>query len=434
MLNQTDNDRLTRVGPGTPAGELFRRYWQPALLASEVTEPDGAPVRVRLLGEDLLAFRDTEGRIGLVDAYCPHRRAPMFYGRNEECGLRCVYHGWKFDVDGNCTDLPSEPADSPMKAKAKITSYPTVERGGIVWAYMGPAGEQPPAPDYEWTRAPATHRHVSKSYQASNYLQGLEGGLDSSHATFLHNNDLAKAKQTLFGHDGAPDLSVHETDYGYYYVGTRNAPDGGKFVRVYQYTMPCQQMRPNLTNTRAPGGGRNEIARYDGHIWVPIDDEQTHVYNWMCGYSENDAIDHEFAQQLERNYGRGADDFIPGTFKLKANPSNDYFIDRAVQKSQTFTGIKGVNTQDMALQEGMGPVPETNGATVDRSQEYLGGSDRAIIVMRQLMLAATKQVENGEQPKGIDPETYRQARPYDGVVPAGAEWQDSFKEGMAANW
>ncbi len=158
MLKHEDNERLTRVGPGTAMGALMRRYWQPILLSSEVAEPDCPPVRVRLLGEDLIAFRDTNGNVGMVDAYCPHRRAPLFFGRNEECGIRCVYHGWKFDIEGNCVDLPSEPADSPMKHKAKLTAYPTVERGGVVWTYMGPSDKQPEPPDYEWTRAPESHR------------------------------------------------------------------------------------------------------------------------------------------------------------------------------------------------------------------------------------------------------------------------------------
>ena len=158
MLKPEDNEKLTRVGPGTPGGELFRRYWQPALLSSELPEKDGAPVRVRLLGEDLLAFRDTNGEVGLVDAHCPHRRAPMFYGRNEECGLRCVYHGWKFDRNGDCVDMPSEPSGSPLQAKVKMKAYPVVEKGGVIWAWMGPKDAMTAPPDYEWTRAPATHR------------------------------------------------------------------------------------------------------------------------------------------------------------------------------------------------------------------------------------------------------------------------------------
>jgi nitrite reductase/ring-hydroxylating ferredoxin subunit len=179
MLSHEQNERLVRVGRGTPAGELFRRYWQPACLSQEVPIPDGAPIRVRLLGEDLVCFRDTNGRVGLVDAFCPHRRAPLFFGRNEECGLRCVYHGWKFDVGGACGDLPSEPLESRMKSNVKITAYPTAEKAGIVWAYLGPPDLIPPLPDYEWMRAPTTHGFVSKTYEECNYLQALEGGLSS---------------------------------------------------------------------------------------------------------------------------------------------------------------------------------------------------------------------------------------------------------------
>src|SRR5580704_2048622 len=168
MLSRNDNERLVRVGRGTPAGELFRRYWQPACLSTELPEPDCPPIRVRLLGEDLVAFRDTTGRIGLVDAFCAHRRAPLFFGRNEECGIRCVYHGWKFDVDGNCVDLPSEPESSPMKAMVRLTAYPTTEKAGIVWAYLGPKETMPEPPDYEWMRVPATHGFVSKTYEACN--------------------------------------------------------------------------------------------------------------------------------------------------------------------------------------------------------------------------------------------------------------------------
>ena len=424
-MNNEDFERLTRVGRGTPAGELFRRYWQPALLSSEVTETDGAPVRVRLLGENLVAFRDTAGTVGLVDAYCPHRRAPMFYGRNEDCGLRCVYHGWKFAADGTCVDLPTEPASSKMKDHIKIAAYPTVERGGIVWAYLGPADKMPAAPDYEWTRAPEAHRSVSKTHQANNYLQGLEGGLDTAHVTYLHNNKLGDTNN-LFTRDGAPRIDVHETDYGYYYVATRNNDESRDFVRVYQYTMPFQQMRPNVTATGLYGRN-SSVPRYDGHIWVPIDDEQTHVYNWMAGYDENSKLDPEYVERLEVGYGRGHHDFIPGTFKLKANLSNDYFIDRQKQKTESFTGINGVNTQDVALQEGMGAIP-------DRSLEHLGSSDRAILAMRNLLLAATKAVENGQDPRGLDPASYRNARPHDGFVPKGASWRDALAAGLAAKW
>jgi len=175
MLKREDNERLVRVGPGTVGGEFMRRYWQPAVLSSELPEPDGPPVRVRLLAEDLIAFRDTAGTVALVDAYCPHRRAPLFYGRNEECGLRCVYHGWKFDRAGNCVDMPSEPPGTPLQAKVKLRAYPTCERGGVVWTYMGPEDKRPPEPDFEWLRAPPTHQFVSKTFEHCKYLQAMEG-------------------------------------------------------------------------------------------------------------------------------------------------------------------------------------------------------------------------------------------------------------------
>ncbi len=424
MLRPEENERLVRVGPGTPAGELFRRYWQPAALSRELPERDGAPVRVRLLGEDLVAFRDSAGRVGLIDAYCRHRRAPLFFGRNEECGLRCVYHGWKFDADGKCVDMPSEPADSPLKEGAAIKAYPTVERGGIVWAYLGPPAQRPPEPDYEWTRAPETHRCVSKSLQASNYLQGLEGGLDTAHVSFLHNNRLGD-RTNYFVRDGAPRIEVYETPYGYNYVSHRKFDGEKNFVRLYQYIMPFQQMRPNIVFSNV--ANNTKVPRYDGHIWAPVDDETTYVYNWMCGSDETCALDPDYVETIEAGYGRGHEDYIPGTFRLKANLGNDYFIDRAAQKTATFTGIRGINTQDMALQEGMG-------AMVDRGKEYLGTSDRAIVVMRRLLLEATHAVERGEAPRGSDAAHYRCVRPYDAVLPAASDWRAYFADTARARW
>ncbi len=186
MLTREDNDRLTRVGPGTPMGELMRRYWIPAGFAHQVAKPDGPPVRVKLMGERLVMFRDSKGRVGLLDERCPHRTASLFFGRNEECGLRCVYHGWKFDVDGNCVDLPSEPRDYNLQARVKAKAYPCVERGGLIWAYMGPAEHKPEFPDLEWTLIPETHRYATRHIQECNWLQGLEGGFDTSHLSFLH--------------------------------------------------------------------------------------------------------------------------------------------------------------------------------------------------------------------------------------------------------
>jgi len=428
MLKPENNERLVRVGPGKPAGELMRRYWQPALLSEELPECDGPPVRVRLLCEDLVAFRDSAGRVGLIDAYCPHRRAPLFFGRNEECGLRCVYHGWKFNADGDCVDMPNEPSDTPMKARVKILAYPTVERGGVVWTYMGPPAEKPAPPDYEWTRAPSTHRFVSKTFEECNYLQALEGGLDTSHSSFAHNNHLGN-KKTLRNIDTAPRSDVEPTDYGYRYISTRNAGENRRYVRIYHYVMPNQQMRGAFTPLLADKNSDEPYAtpKSDGHLWVPIDDEHTMVYNWACGRDESTPLLPEFRDRLETGAGRGPDDLIPGTYKLKRNRSNDYLIDRKIQKTETFTGIKGINTQDSALQEGMGPI-------VDRSKEHLGSSDKAIVILRRLMLEAIRAVERGEAPLGLDTQSHRNIRPYDAVIAGDTPWQEALASELVAKW
>jgi phenylpropionate dioxygenase-like ring-hydroxylating dioxygenase large terminal subunit len=405
-------------------GELLRRYWQPALLSWELDEEDGAPLRVRLLCEDLIAFRDTEGNVGLLDALCPHRRAPLFYGRNEECGLRCVYHGWKFDTDGNCVDTPAEPADSQMREKVRIKHYPIIEKAGVIWAYMGPPGHMPPPPDYEWMRAPSTHRFVSKNYQECNYLQGLEGGLDTSHTTYLHNNVLGNKKWTTRNSDGAPQIEVFPAEYGYSYISTRKLDGDRRYIRAYQYVMPFQQMRGDITGD---DGERNKVPIMVGHFWMPIDDTQTYTWNWIYGYDETAPITPEFAAADEIRAGRGPDDLIPGTFRPKRNLSNDHMIDRELQKTATFTGITGVGTQDSAVQEAMGPI-------VDRSREYLGASDKAIIAMRKMLLEATYAIERGEEAPGIDPKSHGNVRPYDAVVPAGVDWREAFADELVAKW
>lgn len=423
MLKHEDNERLVRVGPGTPMGTLLRRYWQPAGLASELPEADGAPMRVRLLGEDLIAFRDSEVQIGLVEAYCPHRRAPLFFGRNEECGIRCVYHGWKFDRTGACVDMPSEPPGTPLQARVKIKAYPVIEKGGILWTYMGPEDSTPEEPDYEWLRAPDSHRFVSKTLEECNFLQGLEGGLDTAHVSFLHRNDRS-GDLSMAARDGAPKIEVETTPYGYNYVSTRNVGGDETYVRLYQYIMPCQQMRSNV---RGHGGKPPKVPKMDGHVWVPIDDETTWVYNFMYTYDASTPLSRDYAMDYEHSAGRGEGDLIPGTFIPKANKSNDYFIDRQEQKSGSFTGIRGVNTQDFALQEGMGAV-------IDRSKEFLGSTDKAIVTMRRMLLEATRTAEQGDCPPGVRAADHREARAHDKVVNAGEDWRKIFATEAAARW
>ncbi|MFM1814809.1 MAG: hypothetical protein RLZ98_1504 [Pseudomonadota bacterium] len=424
MLSHEDNERITRVGKGTPAGELFRRYWQPALLSEEIPENDCPPVRVRLLGEDLIAFRDSTGKVGLVDAYCPHRHAPLFFGRNEDCGIRCLYHGWKFDTDGNCVDLPSEPAGTAMKARIKLKSYPVYEKAGIVFAYLGAPEKKPPVPDYEWMRIPSTHFFVSKTFEDCNYLQGLEGGLDTVHASFLHQLDIhSKTAPRMV--DTSPKLEIERTPYGYYYVSTRNVGPDRRYVRLYHYIMPNQQFR---AHTKDFDGSMNKVPKLDGHFWVPCDDYSTNVYNMMCSYDMSWPLDPDYIEEWEYFSGRSKKQLIPGSYKLKSNRENDYFIDRHEQRTKTFSGIHGINTQDYAMQENMGsPI-------VDRTQEHLGTSDLAIVSMRRLMLEAIRDVEEGKDPRGLDPESCRNVRPYDDYIVGDKHWRDAFGKEIYAKW
>jgi phthalate 4,5-dioxygenase len=428
MLTPHDNDRLTRVGPGTPGGALFRRYWLPALLSEELPEADGAPVRTRILGEDLVAFRDSEGNVGIVDAFCPHRRAPMFFGRNEECGLRCVYHGWKFDRNGTCVDMPSEPPDSLFKTKVTIGAYPTHEAGGLVWVYMGARETMPAPPDYEFMRAPATHRFMGKHVQDCNYLQALEGALDSSHATILHNMAPGDLEWLADYDRTVPRMNVYPTDYGYMYSGIRHV-NGKQWVRAYQYVMPATQFRGRVDGLLG-GSFRyiddTQVPTINGHVWTPIDDHTTASYNFMYSYSPEQPLSMAGVMDQEVKDGRGPENQLPD-YRLKRNLGNDYLIDREKQKTSQFCGIEGVNTQDIALQEGMGPI-------VDRSKEHLGTTDRSIIVMRQLMLEAVDAVEQGRAPRGSDPSAYRNVRALDHMIPEGLDWQEALRDEILAKF
>jgi phenylpropionate dioxygenase-like ring-hydroxylating dioxygenase large terminal subunit len=410
-----ENRLLTRVGRGTAMGGTMSCYWLPALLAREIAEPDGPPVRVRLLGEDLVAFRDSAGRIGLVDEYCPHRRASLWFGRNEEGGLRCVYHGWKFAVDGSCLEQMNEP--EPFCDKVHLTAYPTAELGGIVWTYMGPPERTPPLPKFAWTQAPATHRHVSKVIQECNWLQALEGGLDTSHAPIMHRlllDDPGRGglnPSSAYVRAGAPKIVVDLTDYGYQYAGIRALGDDQSHLRIYHYVLPFHQIRAS----RSAGGNPVDA----GHIWVPIDDENTMVYNWAYSVGNEKLSDED---RLERGIGNGPLHVDQTTFRCIANRQNDYLIDRSVQRSLSFTGIDGINVQDRAIQESMGRI-------VDRSREHLGPADKGIIQLRRLLRRAVDTAVAGGTPFGVAPSYYR-LRAAERIVPRAADWRGLVTEGL----
>jgi phthalate 4,5-dioxygenase oxygenase subunit len=417
MLSKEENEIVTRVGPGTPMGNTMRRYWVPALLSSEIPEPDSAPVRVRLMGEDLVAFRDTEGKIGLLDELCPHRLASLYFGRNEECGLRCVYHGWKFDVSGACTDMMNEPEEHDFKHKIHIKAYPTIELGGLIWAYLGPIEKMPPAPKFAWTQVPETQRHVTKVIQENNWLQGLEGGLDTSHAPIMHRAITENTTRGGFKPSNpfvagrAPKLVVDLTDYGYQYAGLRELGETQMHIRAYHFILPFHQIRPSKTESGAPSDA--------GHIWVPMDDHNTMVFNWIF-QKDGGTLSEE--DRLERNLGNGPLHVDHTTFRSYANKANNYLIDRTVQRNETFTGIEGINAQDRAIQESMGPI-------VDRSREHLGPADKAIIQLRKKLREAVRAVETGGAPDGLGT-TYYDLRAGEGVLPKAADWRQELTPTM----
>src|SRR5579883_3632678 len=417
MLTAEQNELLTRTDAGTPGGEYMRRYWLPALLSEELPEPDGEPVRVQLLGERLVAFRDTAGHVGLLEEFCPHRRASLWLGRNEEHGLRCVYHGWKFDVDGRCVDQMNEPESMQFCSKIHITAYPTVEMGGIVWAYLGPREKMPPPPKFEWTQVAETHRHVTKTWEECNWLQALEGGLDTSHAPIMHRKlrpDVEAAgisPAAYFVKGKAPIVEVDTSDYGYMYGGIRELGEDRMFVRTYHYVMPFTQIRASQYLN-----GPEFRPKISGHYWVPMDDENCMVYNWVYSYGDeplNDE-DKEDAAAGPQNV------YVDQGYRKRRNKDNSWLIDRQAQKTQTFTGIVGINTQDHAVQESMGPI-------VDRSKEHLGPADKAIIALRQLLLRGVKTVQEGGDPPGTG-ESYYWLRAIERVLPAGTDWRAALAD------
>jgi phenylpropionate dioxygenase-like ring-hydroxylating dioxygenase large terminal subunit len=415
MLSQEDNELVTNTNRGTPTGDLFRRFWLPVALSEELPGPDSVPVRVRALGEDLIAFRDTDGRVGLIDAYCAHRGAPLFFGRNEEQGLRCVYHGWKYDVDGNCTDLPNSPEGDTYKLKIKIKRYPVVEKGDLIWAYMGPADKMPPMPGFEWLDMPSSHRYVTKWRLECNYLQAMEGDYDQTHAPFLHSTlDNANRPPSIRG-AGAQQQNIQgqmeDNEPFPRAVGRRrvrqlpwgNLEDApGGVWHIAANTQPDGKVRANLrVNWYFPlfcpiglaGPNTNAI-----NIRIPIDNEAAWLYRLRWSYSpipQAEVDDYKFS-------GYSYPSMIPGTYIPRDNVSNDYNIDRVTQRSFSYTGIKAFSTQDVALIEHQwGPI-------ADRTQEHLAASDEQIIYIRRRIIRAARDLMNGtEPPEAFRPEAYR---------------------------
>ena len=416
MLTPGDNDLLCRVEGAAAMGGIMRRHWLPVCMAEEVAEADGKPVRARLLGEDLVVFRDTEGRLGVLSEYCLHRRASLVYGRNEECGLRCLYHGWKFDVDGNVVDMPSEAPGAAQRLGKKTRAYPVREGGGFVWIWMGPKAEmrefEPPA----WAPCPGMRYAIVKIWTECNWAQVLEGSIDSAHSSVLHSTNMPAA-QDVYGstatdsawlrpsNDKAPRLQFEPTDYGFRYAAIRKPIKNAEtdlYVRTTLYIAPFTVL--------IPPNNQYNLAQ----MLVPIDDVNTMFY-WIAWHPDPAK---GISQEAWRRFCAaevGVD--LDANYRKKRNLRNDYLQDRAAMKRGDWTGIVGIPAQDMAMWESMGPI-------TDRSQDHYGSSDLAVAQFRRMMVAAAKKFREGAPAFGTEKRVrYVELASFEGIVPKSTDWR-----------
>ena len=421
MLSAADNELLTRTGPGTPMGEYFRRYWLPVALTRELPEPDGAPLRVQMLGEELVAFRDTKGRVGLIEPACAHRGASLFYGRNEQGGLRCIYHGWKYDLEGRCIDMPNVPAGAAYRGSISIKAYPTREFGELVWAYLGPRERVPEhVPELEFAVLPASHRYVSKRLQQCNWAQSAEGGLDTAHFSFLHmpapavstyvNPTTAADESRLrwLRDDPMPRFSIIEHEVGFVAGGARRADGDQSYWRATQYMLPSHSVAPSAM----PG------AIYQGYSWGPISDHACWIYTYAW-HPERPLSSEERARFEKGGLGQFAE-LGEGYVPLR-NRSNDYLIDREEQKHRSFTGVRGIAEQDALAQDSQGLI-------ADRTREHLTPTDVAVVRFRRMMLEAARALREGREPEAPRRASGYRVRAGGALTPARLSFEEVMQQ------
>jgi phthalate 4,5-dioxygenase len=426
-MNRKDSEDLVRVGPGTVMGEMMRQYWVPAAMSSEL-KADGDPMRLMLLGERLIAFRDSSGRVGIMDHKCPHRCASLFLGRNEEGGIRCVYHGWKFDTAGNCIDTPNLPGSPEFKNRVKAKAYPTAERNGLVWVYMGKRQEAPPLPQIEATLLPEAEVTINFVQRECNWLQALEGDIDTSHFGFLHAGAIDPEivpEDSLFRFtvtNRAPDYHVADTACGTMYAAYREAEPGRTYWRFANFMMPFW--------TQTPQGKFTEHLH--NRAWVPMDDNHTMFVSLMWR-QHPPSIGPDKEGRMMPGFKR-VFDYLPNTtdwhgrWRLERRPGNDWLIDREAQRSGgNYTGIDGIHAQDQAVTESMGPV-------TDHLWEHLAPSDRMIMATRRRLLKAARALaKDGTMPPGVDdPAIMYPVRSGDFITEARLGWREAYDRQMHA--
>ena len=415
-MTREENELLCRVTGDAPMGQLMRRHWMPACLVEEVAERDGAPVRVRLLGEELVAFRDSNGRVGMLDEHCPHRRASLALGRNEECGLRCLYHGWKVDVDGTIVDMASEPPGSRIGEKVKHKAYPVHEAAGFIWTYLGPVDTMPAfeAPAF----APTARARVStlKIHVPCNWAQILEGQIDSARSSSLHSSDMvpanvdaAKATDTTWlrpSTDKAPRMQCENTSYGFRYAAIRKPIHNAEthdYVRTTVYIAPFTCLIP-------PNNAYNVAT-----VIVPEDDLNTAFYFIVWSDGEKPGIDQDAWRRF--NHAQPGID-LTADFRNLRTVENNFRQDRHAMKQGSFTGIVGIPNQDIAMWETMGRI-------ADRTKDWLGTSDIAVARFRRLMLDAAKAMRDGGPALGTTQPhiPHAEIASFEGVVPKTTDWR-----------
>ena len=418
MMNKADNELLTRIGPGTAMGAMLREYWVPACRSAKL-EADGAPERVRLFGENFVAFRATDGRVGFMQEACPHRCVSLALARNEDNGLRCVFHGWKFSVEGKCVDAPTEPRGQRERfaASVPVRSHPVHEAGGLVWVYMGAQETPPRFPDYEFTHLPEDQVQPYRGVIRTNWLQGLEALLDSAHVTFLHSANLGsergrnyfKAESDFMLNDGAPAFEFDERPYGFREGAIREEGEARRYARVREVSLPYFSFIPS-----APRGPRIVCCS------IPIDDVTT--AQWYILYDTDGPLQRDLMSAFG-TWSGDADHFNADM----GGPDNLWGQDREAMAKGHWSGIVGRGNayEDFAVQESMGPI-------VDRTKEYLGTCDRVIYRARKLLLDAVKRHRaTGEVPFVGDEVDYAAIRAVSFAFPKGADWREIDPEGLA---